>query len=341
MPADIGDIEFRYAKLKTQYVSGGLKYDDYIAAVDALRVQDENGIYWQIRADDGKWVRWDGSTWVPCKRPGPLSQGDAGYATPEKTTVQGSGPGGSESGLATTRFLIMLGRGMATGFIRHIPLMIGTMVLIWLIHTGLLLLVKQGAVTGDPNPLIASILILPGHEAAGLMFWGLLVGLSISIASKIRHGRLPGTVKKIQTTPEFIRSSFNMAGFYSVFLVFIGIFGALFIAGMISNVLVSLQLVIFLFTTLIAQKESLMSKFLQVIGYDLGRTLHIAKDIGNSGVFWTVTVMTGAIAGFFISLLVFPAQFMVLMLILSLLTAGIFIIALLYSKKSPRVTGGG
>ncbi len=70
MPADVNDIELRYAKLKTQYENSDLNYETYIRAVDALRMQDKNGIYWQIRANDGKWVRWDGSTWVPGKRPG-------------------------------------------------------------------------------------------------------------------------------------------------------------------------------------------------------------------------------------------------------------------------------
>jgi len=65
MPADVNDIELRYAKLKTQYENGDLNYETYIRAVDALRMRDKNGIYWQIRANDGKWVRWDGSTWVP------------------------------------------------------------------------------------------------------------------------------------------------------------------------------------------------------------------------------------------------------------------------------------
>jgi len=341
MPSDIGDIEFRYAKLKTQYENGELNYDDYISAVDTLRILDENEIYWQIRADDGRWVRWDGSTWIPGGRPGPLSRRDARSAAPDKTAVQGPGTGGSGPGLETTRFLALLGKGMATGFVRHIPVMIGTLVLIWFIHTGLLLLVKHGAVTGNPNYLIASILILPGHEAAGLMFWGLLVGLSISIASKIRHGRLPGTVKNIQTTPGFIRSSFDTAGFYSVFLVSIGLFGALFVAGVISNVLVSLQLIIFLLTTLIAHKESLMAGFLIVIGSDFGKKLHTATYSGDVGVYWAVTVMTGAMAGLFISIFVSPAQFTVLMLIMSLVIVGIFIIVLLRSKKDRLVTGGG
>jgi hypothetical protein len=311
MPADIRNIERSYEKLKAHYENGGLGYDDYITAVNTLRIQDENGIYWQIRTDDGKWVRWDGSTWVTGAQPGTRSPVDAGYQASDKTAVQSSGPVGPEPGLATTRFLARLGKGMATGFVRHIPLMVGTMVLVWFINIVLLDMVKKGSVTGDPHPLIASILILPGHEAAGLMFWGLLVGLTISILSKIRHGRLPGTIKKISTTPGFIRSSFDTAGFYSVFLVLIGLFGALFIAGMVSNVLVSLQLSIFLFTTLIAQKESRMAGFLQVLGADIGKTLHTVPYTGDSGVSWSVAGMTGAFTGFFFSIMLPASQFII------------------------------
>lgn len=307
MPAGIDDIEIRYAKLKAQYENGGFKYDDYAAAVNALRIQDENGIYLQIRADDGKWVRWDGSTWIPCERPGP--------------------------GLETPRFLTMLGKGMATGFVRHIPLMAGTMALVWFINLVLIVMVKKGAITGDPHPLIASILILPGQEAAGLMFWGLLVGLAFSIASKIRHGKLPETIKNISGTPGFIRSSFDAAGFYSVFLVLIGFFASLFIAGMVSNVLVSIQLAILMCTTLIAQKESLLAKFLQVIGSDFGRTLYAASQTGERGISWSVAGMAGAFAGFAFSFLLPVSLLTAPFGIACLVTGGVFVVMVLVSGK--------
>ncbi len=79
MPYDINEIERSFKKLKIQYENGSIRYNDYIIAVDSLRVQDENGIYWQIRADDGKWVRWDGSTWIP---------GDPFHGTPPPSSQQ-------------------------------------------------------------------------------------------------------------------------------------------------------------------------------------------------------------------------------------------------------------
>ena len=333
MPAGIDDIEIRYAKLKAQYENGGFKYDDYVAAVNALRIQDENGIYLQIRADDGKWVRWDSSTWIPCERPGPGSPVDMGDQAQGGAPVQRSGPEGPGPGLETSRFLTMLGKGMATGFVRHIPLMAGTMALVWFINLVLIVMVKKGAITGDPHPLIASILILPGQEAAGLMFWGLLVGLAFSIASKIRHGKLSGTIKKISGTPGFIRSSFDAAGFYSVFLVLIGFFASLFIAGMVSNVLVSIQLAILMCTTLIAQEESLLAKFLQVIGSDFGRTLYTASYTGERGVSWSVAVMAGAFAGFAFSFLLPVSLLTAPFGIACLVTGGVFVVMVLVSGK--------
>jgi hypothetical protein len=337
MPGDIGDVERRYATLKAQYVNGSLGYNNFITSVNALQIQDENGIYWQISADDGKWVRWNGTTWVSGERPGSRPDGDSvkSLEVPANTGIPGTKT--AKPGLATVRFLSMLGKGMATGFFRHIPLMIGTMALIWFIHTVVLVAVRKGMTSGTLDPILASILMVPGNEASGLMFWGLLVGLIISILSKILHGRLQGTVHNITTTPHFIRNSFDKVGFYSLFLVIIGLFGALSIAGIISNILVSIQLCIFLFTTLIAQGESLLAMFLRVMGSDIGRTLHNTPDIGNKGVFWAVAVMAGLFFGFICSILL-PVSMTVLPLGLVSVTAGIVLLVILWMTRK-EVTG--
>lgn len=333
MSTDTGDIERRYAVLIEKFTDGDLSYENFIESVNNLRLKDENGIYWQIRADDGKWLQWDGSTWVPGIPPGTQPAGGEIQPVPKSTLTGVANTKQPEPGLATTRFLKILGKGMATGFVRHIPLMIGTMVLVWLIHTALLFFVKQGAVKGDLHPLIASILILPGHEAEGLLFWGLLVGLSISIASRIRSGRLDDSVKKIRGTPDFIISSLGAAGFYSVFLVFIGFFGALFIAGLLSNILISIQLSLFFFVTLIAQRESVFAGFLRVLGDDISKTLHSGQYTEDKGIAWAIAGMTGAFTGFIFSALLPVTSVVVQSGIVCMVIAVIFIVVVWMTGK--------
>ena len=339
MPDEITRLERQYGELNSKYREGTLGCREFIAAVSSLRVQDTRGTYWQVRADNGEWIHWDGTAWVPGGRPPDIPEnGNAGSAS--GSGLDNGRTRDTKPGLATVRFLSTLGKGMATGFVRHIPLMIGTMVMIWLIHTALLMVVKGQEASGITDPVLSTILILPGNEAAGMMFWGLLVGLIISILSKVRHGKMAETGKKVSTTPDFIKSSFGHAGYYSLFLVLIGVFSSLFIAGVLSNILVSIQLALFMVTSLISQKESLVAAFLRVIGIDIGNVIPSASRYREMGIFWAVTVMIGALAGFLVSVPILPARYTILMLAMSVLTAGILVAILVFSGKKNPAPGG-
>ena len=325
---DLLEAERTYRGLHDKYASGELSLDRFQDKVLGLRVQDDAGYWWQIQSYDGSWARWDGSKWIPGD---PFQKPDQ---SPEKSTHK-------DQGLATVKFVRTLASGMKKGITRSIPLMLVSMAAVWGIHTLLTLMVKKDALAGNPHPLIASILILPGHEAAGLLFWGLLVGLVISFINKVRHDQLPATKEKLKTTPGFVRQSFDRTGFQGMLLFLLGICLALLIAGIISNILVSLQCILFFINTLIAQRESMMALFLQAIGSDISKGLHFTGNMGNSSAWFSAAGMTGAIGGFLVSLVASPSQFMIVLLIGILVLTCVFIIILSCSKKHHLETGGG
>ena len=60
---DFRDAERRYEALAGQWRAKQLTREEFQRQVSALRLQDTGGNWWQIRAPDGAWLRWNGSAW--------------------------------------------------------------------------------------------------------------------------------------------------------------------------------------------------------------------------------------------------------------------------------------
>jgi len=324
---DLLETERKFTGLHEKYIAGELSLDRFHEEVLKLRVKDDAGYWWQIQSSDGTWLRWDGANWIPDN---PLIKTDQ---SPGKKSSQ-------KPGLATVKFFRTLASGMKNGIARSIPLLLVSMTAVWIIHTVLTLIVKKDTLAGNPHPLIASILILPGHEAAGLLFWGLLVGLVISSINKVRRDQLPATKEKLRTTPAFIRQSFDRTGFQGLLLFLLGICLALLIAGLISNILVSLQCTLLIINTLIAQKESVVALFLQAIGADIAHGLHLAGSYNNAGSWWSAVGVVGAAGGFITSVFVPATDYIIQIAIISL----IFFFVVLFNsfrEQPPRMNKTG
>ncbi|MDH7491192.1 MAG: hypothetical protein QHG97_02135 [Methanolinea sp.] len=326
--SDFVEAEKKFQDIQNKYASGELTWDVYTKEVSTLRISDDRGFWWQLNPKDGSWLKWDGKAWVP---------GDP-FQKSDQFSKKRSG---QESSLATVKFIKTLASGMKKSIARSIPLMLASMAAVWGIHTLLTWMVKKDTIGGNPHPLIASILILPGHEAAGLLFWGLLVGLIISFINKVRHDQLPATKEKLRTTPAFIRQSFDKTGFQGLLIFLLGISLALLFAGLVANILVSLQCILLFVNTLIAQREGMMALFLQAIGSDIARGLHFPGNPGNSSIWFSAAGMTGGMGGFLVSLFTSPAQFMIVLLIGILVLTCVSIIVLSCSKNHHIETGGG
>jgi hypothetical protein len=63
------DLKKRYKQLRSQYDRGEITPDQFLAEVQQLRTQDSTGTWWTINSQDGSFLRYDGSQWVPAKPP--------------------------------------------------------------------------------------------------------------------------------------------------------------------------------------------------------------------------------------------------------------------------------
>lgn len=59
----------QYKELISQLHSGRLTPQQFAEAVNALRLQTEDGAWWQINAQNGAWMRWNGVTWEQVPTP--------------------------------------------------------------------------------------------------------------------------------------------------------------------------------------------------------------------------------------------------------------------------------
>lgn len=58
------EAEQIYLNLKNQLLSGVISQQEFRSRVNELRVLDATGVWWQIREEDGGWLRWTGTAWV-------------------------------------------------------------------------------------------------------------------------------------------------------------------------------------------------------------------------------------------------------------------------------------
>lgn len=70
-PSEESAIWLRFFKVKEMFFqlwsqanNGMLTQQEYINAVNQLRLQDDRGGWWQVRESDGAWLRWSGKDWV-------------------------------------------------------------------------------------------------------------------------------------------------------------------------------------------------------------------------------------------------------------------------------------
>lgn len=81
----------RYQQLAAQRRAGQIDEETYVAAISQLRVQDTDGRWWAIDSENGRWLAWNGTAWMPATPP------EAGTSPPSPPHVLGSMTGQEES----------------------------------------------------------------------------------------------------------------------------------------------------------------------------------------------------------------------------------------------------
>lgn len=75
------EIANRYRQLREQVSTGQISPQQFESLVSDMRFQSSDGAWWVIRAGDGVWMHWNGSTWEATAQRAMVSQ-PAVYASP-------------------------------------------------------------------------------------------------------------------------------------------------------------------------------------------------------------------------------------------------------------------
>ncbi len=81
-----------YQKLAQQLQAGKISQAQFTEAVNALRVQDEHGRWWQLNPADGQWLFWDGQAWIKPRTPQKQAQPKAEKPKPKPKTKSPATP---------------------------------------------------------------------------------------------------------------------------------------------------------------------------------------------------------------------------------------------------------
>jgi len=235
---------------------------------------------------------------------------------------EGSGPG-------VLQFLKLVLQSIFTGFVRNIPWMILIAIIVWLLHMVLLGIADPVAGTGSVSGL-ASILVTPGNELIGAIFWLLIAWMISTVIFQVRSGSFGRSVKKIGTVPAWLGESYHHSSILSLLVLSTGFFCALLIAAFIRNIVVSLQLVLVSLSWLAAQKEGIMVVFLGVAWGRVSGLFSREKNEPFEASYAGAGIL-GALLGFIISMVI-PLKGLELILLLCL--ALVIIATILIARRS-------
>jgi FtsH-binding integral membrane protein len=64
LPDPFAEVATRYNKIKSDYDQGIINKDTFMHRLNELRLQDNQGNWWQIGEDGQSWLKWDGKYWI-------------------------------------------------------------------------------------------------------------------------------------------------------------------------------------------------------------------------------------------------------------------------------------
>jgi len=76
MESQFKDLEQAFLRLKMQFERGEISRTEFIADMKKLRFRDEDGRFWMIGAQSGRWYYFDGKDWIQSEPPS-LQEGKA------------------------------------------------------------------------------------------------------------------------------------------------------------------------------------------------------------------------------------------------------------------------
>jgi hypothetical protein len=257
--------------LQRQLESGQITSQQFFAAVQHLRVRNEDGTWWQIRPEDGSWLCWNGESWdraVPTHLQGPQTLVD---------------------------FIFDILKDCFKGLLWKLPISIGAALVVWAIHTVLIVSLNDGLVAGQ-NAVLDMLLSLPGQLAPGIIFWSMLACLAAVILRRTIKQGFNLIMQRIMTAPAWIEYALSRSDGNSLIMLLSGCASALLLGVLLGNRLVSFLWIIVALGALVSQDKSLVLWAFRLMWSDSLRLLNRHPKPFNPA--WGGLILIGAVFGF-------------------------------------------
>lgn len=272
------EAEKNYQKLRQQVDARQITSGEFWERVNRLRVQSDDGTWWQIRGQDGAWLRWDGASWAEAAAPlePPARAAQPGPAA-GKIQNASAKPGVNPETLGQLLLLIL--RRIPGALLQRLPMALGLGIGVWALHT-FLLVGPNGGFAPGANWFLDRVLALKGRAIAGTLFWGMAAAFLPAALRGMRGGGLASLAGRITGTPAWMISSFQRAGKYGMPNLLGGCAGALLIGTFFSNDLVSFMIGSGLFVKLMSWRSSLLYTVVRLSWSDAQRYFNRRSPAG-------------------------------------------------------------
>jgi len=311
------EAEKKYAQLRQQVDARQITSEEFWERVNQLQVLSDDGTWWQIRGQDGVWLRWDGAAWVeaagaapaaPAQRTGPKaqpgnqerSQSTEQPVTAGRQTQNTSSKAGPQPETLGQLLLLIL-RRIPQAMLQRLPMILGLGIGVWALHTFLLVGPNGGFAPGT-NWFLDRILALKGRAIAGTLFWGMAAAFLPAVLRGLRSGGLSSLVSRVTGAPACMISSFQQAGKDGLPILLGGCAGALVLGTFLSNDLVSFMIGSSVFVKLTSWRSSPLYTVVRLSWSDIQRYFNRNNparfDFTRASV-----ILSGVALGFFVAAL--------------------------------------
>lgn len=314
--------------LKNQLASGKITHPEYLNRVNNLRLQDPAGTWWQIREQDGRWLKWNGTEWILGQPQRTSSPGAYPRSVPAAPNAP---PATAKPPETLLELVITIAKGIIPGFLKNLPLTILTIVIVWALHTYLLVVVNEGF--NYDGSLVSQLLATSGHEITGTLCW-VLIGYFVAIlVNKIMTKDIGNSLSRLSKVTPWVTTSMQEAGSMSKPILLAGVGISALIGALSGNRIVSLQLALMMLGALVAQQNSMFSLAIRLGWSDLTKKNQKSSASSTYNPAWAVMGICGAAIGWLATTL-FPLDFFFLIVIsVILIIVGIYLI--FQQSKNP------
>ena len=187
--------------LAQQLAANQISTEQFQHEVQKLRAQRRDGGWYQINAQDGSWLKWDGQQWMALPQDVRATPQHAASAEPQEKQPE-----------TLWELAVFVLKGMLK--LRQIALMVvlvpAVAFIVMVLHTFFLVVVNEGFnADSSTNFLILRTLAVKGKVISATALWGLFSAVATLIFYRVIGRGWERFVQEIKGLPEWVKGSFQ------------------------------------------------------------------------------------------------------------------------------------